>query len=115
MVHYLQPHWIIIFGFKVEETLRRATEYGKSKSPRCSGPIGAPNNHLCESPGLPVTLKCTMRILARKESRDVAAYVEDWSGAQHHGYDNQLDVANVTGPGGTQHHQALGGATGDTG
>ncbi len=38
---------------------------------------------------------CIMKVTGKEESRDVGAFAENWSGAQHDGDDHQLDVANL--------------------
>lgn len=36
-----------------------------------------------------------MKVTGKEKSRDVGAFAENWSSAQHDGDDHQLDVANV--------------------
>ncbi len=38
---------------------------------------------------------CIMKVTGKEESRNVGAFAENWSSAQHDGDDHQLDVPNL--------------------
>lgn len=56
-----------------------------------------------------------MKVTGKEESRDVGAFAENWSGAQHDGDDHQLDVANLALSSRSEQHQIKRGTSGCAG
>lgn len=56
-----------------------------------------------------------MKVTGKEKSRDVGAFAENWSSAQHDGDDHQLDVANVALSSWSEQHQIKRGTPGCAG